>query len=603
MGLGNFLGGLGTAYQGFRQGEQDRVNRDKAEQDRAFQLQQRDVLTQQQGFQQGQQQRTLDAQGRADQLREDAGKIPAPGETLPAPELEPGADPSTAQPKVQTQEQQLRDLSKMFRTHDIGKAMDLAAKADQLAMQRSANSFLQLSANAPGKSAAELATMAKDVFDNDPLPGKIARIDDLGADGVAITFHDPATGQSSRRQFKTPQEVMSALQARYSPASAAALAQANAKARAEAGLAVVKENAKGVVVPAGSTFVPSATDPKREQFTNNNGLIATGRFNEDGSPEMVRVSGRGGAGGAGGSGKAPKTRLDTAVEMFDVANTKGETKFTTPEQYNVGRDHLTRLLHDNPSLAPETAVRVATRIAANPDVVQPALNRRTGRIDNMVQDDLSGDTLSIRANVGSAKSLPKGMDPKDAAAQTGDMLGWLDQQVPGSRELFVKAAFDKSGSARAELDAKMKAQVIAAMGQVPGFAQLPLERQQAAIDKAVAASNEVTKNRLDMIQTFVTPPKPVKAPEAPRKPIRRTGGLAPVGSDQARHDLRQAELRAGIDAKTKANAERDQQLSTQFRADKAAMDPLEFARKYDALRTSLSTSDAAELRAVESTLR
>ena len=44
-------------------------------------------------------------------------------------------------------------------------------------------------------------------------------------------------------------------------------------------------------------------------------------------------------------------------------------------------------------------------------------------------------------------------------------------------------------------------------------------------------------------------------------------------------------------------------LSTQFQADKAALSPIDLARKYDKTRGKLSAKDAAELQAVERSIR
>jgi hypothetical protein len=74
---------------------------------------------------------------------------------------------------------------------------------------------------------------------------------------------------------------------------------------------------------------------------------------------------------------------------------------------------------------------------------------------------------------------------------------------------------------------------------------------------------------------------------------------SPAGRSQAR----QAELRAEAGRRDQERMAAQQALSKQFQADKASMDPLALAQKYDSMRGQLPTADAAELQRIERNIR
>jgi hypothetical protein len=79
-------------------------------------------------------------------------------------------------------------------------------------------------------------------------------------------------------------------------------------------------------------------------------------------------------------------------------------------------------------------------------------------------------------------------------------------------------------------------------------------------------------------------------------------GLDP-NSPSARWQARQGQARADAARRDQERAAAQQALSRQFQADRARLQPLELAQKYDSLRGQLPTADAAELQRIERTIR
>ena len=96
--------------------------------------------------------------------------------------------------------------------------------------------------------------------------------------------------------------------------------------------------------------------------------------------------------------------------------------------------------------------------------------------------------------------------------------------------------------------------------------------------------------------------KAAPAPAAPKAPPAEKAP-APAGSPQAAWDAKQAKARTDMTDAAAAKTAAATALSEQFQADKAALSPLELAQKYDKSRGKLSTKDAAELQAIERSIR
>ena len=104
-----------------------------------------------------------------------------------------------------------------------------------------------------------------------------------------------------------------------------------------------------------------------------------------------------------------------------------------------------------------------------------------------------------------------------------------------------------------------------------------------------------------------TPAVPAPQP-TPRAPLPTTASAperqpAPAGSPQAAWEAKQARARTDMASAAAAKASSEAALSAQFQADKAALSPIDLARKYDKTRGKLSAKDAAELQAVERSIR
>lgn len=589
MNLG-FVGGLGAAYQGYQQGVQDRENRDQREEDRAFQRQQREALRQQQEFQRSQQQRTLDEQGRADALRERLSKIAPSGSPAEIQTTGPGdaaaTDPSSADAvngadagfnptapaptqRKRTQYEELNDIARAYHDNgDVAKAIDLRAAAVKLGMDQASKAFWAVRASAAGKSPAQIAQSLKDIVNGDPMPLTVGDVTE-NADGsvdVAITDHNGAT---TKQRYKNAQQMLDGLEGYYSPETyRAAIAKQRendleiAKQRA---INTDKEAAKTVIIPAGGTAMKG-------------GVPVHHNAKEFGP-------------GKGAAGKEPPTLGAQVAKFIQSAQTDGETKFQSPEQYALMQQYGAALAAANPEAGAELLGRVAMTAAARPELVKPKLRFETGRFDNVIKDDVSGKTFTLRQNAADAKSLPKEAQ-KDAPAQVADMLTWLDQRIPGSSELYQRAAFDKTGKAKTELEASLREQATQTISQRPGFANLSEEEQQKAIEQAFQIVRSVAEHRLAAVSAFGKAPKPGKT-------LPEVGGLPdPVEGRTTPADVaeRKSAAEAALAKRKDAAAAADKQATAAMKQKvDAARSDIAWLLNDPSLASSVGTARAREI--------
>lgn len=573
-----FLGGMGIAFQGARQGEQDNIDRANQAENREFLRDQQEFIRGQRKFQEGQQARTVEEQGRADKLRTQLESIPRTSQVdlnIVKKDDEGNDMPAAGVEKPRTQDAILRDVAKAYQdAGDIGKYFELSTAADGIAYKRAGGEFNRLLATANATPLPELARKVGAIFDADPTGGGVQSIEDIPG-GVRVTLVNRDTGQTQAMQFvgdAGKKQLIDMAQAHYSPQTIAE----QLKYARQIQLEMVKKS--------GTTSVPDGYVERSPA----------------GDSRFVRTQ----AGSAGGKdGKPPKTRDELGAEQLELALTKMETKGQTPQQAATARRTMSQLLRENPEMPPEVGVDLAIKVATDPEAVKPEIKLETGAFDDVVRDEKSGGVFSVKKNVGDANKLPAGMSEADAKAKVREALAKLDAAVPGLAAAYTAAAFDKANG-RATLDAFMSDLARKSLERDPRFAQMSPDQQRAAVTAAVAQKAEVTQNYLNLVTKFGEAPK--AAPASKAAPSRRGGfGLvpdapaAPAGSEQEKWSDRQQKARGEQAAQVERRAAETNALSAQFQADKASMPPEDFIRKYDALRGRLSQADARELFNIE----
>lgn len=539
-----FLGGLAGAYTSIDRGMQIAKERERADEDREFVKSQRGLL-------QRQQQRQEEEQARADTLRRDLSAI-KPTEQVDLNKLNPetskitvddDGNPSATQLPVmvdrpRTRDAQIRDAAGAYRrAGDIGRALELDTAADKEMFNRAARTFAQLKAGSASMTAAQIANQAKSIFDNDPFPMEVAAIREGENGSVSIDIRNRDTGVTQTWNAKDKNELLSGIEAYYSPDSYQALQKARAEAAARREEKLLEN--PYVVVPAGARAVPKV--PGLPSVDNTSGLAWTGRYNPDGSPEMVRPGRAAGDGAGGKADDKPKDPLEQAIKdgraYMDQIFSKGEVKLT-PDQIGDAQQYMVQILTDAPrdqngapKVPPVLAANIGRKIAMSPDKVSMAINPETGLIDRIFKDDTTGETFTVRAGVGTAKSpgVPKDFDM--SAAVVG-MLDKLDSQSPGAKARYIAAAFDKTGPggtsvARRELEQKELAELRRRIEtEVRGFKDLPKEMQEDGIARASRVLLGTISNRLDMVSLHTRPPK-ADAPAASAQGPSWTQSAAP----------------------------------------------------------------------------
>lgn len=529
MGFNITPGGMGVAFQGARAGQNDVLQRERDLEDRDFAM--------------GQRKRGLEAQAREDQLRSDLSTVTPAGADVPVPKnpdvaqilhddtTGPDEDTPAATTlpvtKKRTQDQELRDISAAYRkAGDIATSLKLNDQADRIAFGRATAQFNSIVAGSDGLSSAELARRIGKIYDADPTSGGIKSIEEVPG-GVRITIHDKNSGATDTREFigdKGRAQLLDEFRAYYAPDSWNRMQEQMSAARAKAMEKAMEEAAKSHVVANGGAVVRPDNTVVR-----------------NGAPD----DGTGTGSGSGTKGKAPKTRLEQASDVLASIAEKSEDKLTT-DQRAVAEDYLARLVQENNDLPPAMAARVALKIAKDPKAVQPGVNPRTGKFDGVVVDDITGEQFSMQRDIGDAQHPPASLSREDLAARTADMTTRLDRLLPGSAAMYTAAAFDPSGAARTKLEVYTKDQIRKQMAAVPGFAQLPQDRQEAAIGRAMEIEAGAIQNRLDMILNYGARPRA----EVAKKP----GGLFGGAGDAA---LAPEAGRASYDELMRAKSDRD----------------------------------------------
>lgn len=581
------LGALGAIAGGINRG-MDLNQRDRElEEQRAFRQQDRD-------WQQSQRDLVAEQQKIDKDLREGLAKVkPAGTEYEAAPGYYDGNQDVPALKRTQSAINQAREEAALYKK--AGKDEQARTlfrwadeKASTAAAERALGSLRGLSKDASTYDIAQAIAPGIDA-DDSPIgvdPKSIVKNDD---GSVSIKLFNKLTGYSATQTFKDAAALRDAVTYHYAPE----YARKQDERRAQLAADLAKENAKPINTTAGGiTTLRNADGSIRETIRNNTGFEPTGELGADGQPILRRIptSGAGSGSGAGKGGK-PEDLMKPYTDAFEFSSTKGEGKL--PEDALArGQSYLPALAEQG--VKPQVAALIARDAAVDPTKTRLEIDHATGRIDRvyMNKDVNGGRPVRIAADAGTVADLDKqaGKDVTAVKQDVQTMLGKMVAAAPEDRRQAVMQSYIALASDPTQRNAFLKAQLDA--GKAPEAVQ-NLARQLEIIGNYVkpeapsTGAAPASKSAVDRIRSAVGGIRP-----QPANPN------SPAGQFQAR----QEKARQEEEARRESQAESSRQLSSQFQKDKGTMDPVEFARKYDAIRMKLSASDAAELRRIEQSL-
>jgi hypothetical protein len=574
MSLASFGAIAGGINQGMDMNRRDEQLKEQLETSR----QNRQAMVDQNEYLKEQRERNRKQQGRDDQLTEDLANIPTPGQQKGvATDLGPDL-------KTQTQIDYAREQGAAYQRAGKSKeASELFRWANEADSKNAAQNWVQNLYSLPrNASLEEVVRVAGAGVDGDSSPvgvdHKNMRKNDDGS--VTVRLYNKLTGASQERTFGSVGDLKEALTWHYAPDYARSLYEKRQAAQDK----IDAERAKGVVVPAGATFVPGVGD-SRGQYTNNNRLVWNGEYNPDGTPQMVDPRSAGGSASAVGAGKGGKIQdpLKAADDAWEFSSTKGEVKLQ-PNQLATGL-RMTRAMAGD-GVDPTLAAEVAMEVATDPTKARLELNTDTGTVDLIYRNPRvnGGRAIPVSKNAGTVKELESSTEggAKAIKAQVQNMVG----QVYGQNaDRMIAIAADPSLS-RQYLEAA----------------------RERGMDTAAIA------NRLNLMRTYLAP-APARAAAPASQPTQtkpllerlRTGfgingasrGETDPNSPAGRFQARIAEAAKREEERKAQSSQASARLSEQFQNDAKTMDPLELVRKYDGQRMRLSTQDAAKLRSIE----
>lgn len=461
MAVLDFLAGLGGAYTAIDAGMRAAKERRQAEEDREF-------LKSQRGLMQQQQQRQLEDQKRADRLREDLAAIPAVErvgvdlnkanpETSQITVDNEGGPSATQVPAIKTVERprgrdaQLRDAAAAYRrSGDLGRAFELEGGADKEMFNRAARQFAQLKAGSANMTAAQIARQAQSIFNNDPFPMQVADIRE-GADGsVAIDIRNRDTGAMQTWNAKSKNDLLSGIEAYYSPDSYQALQRARAEAAAKAEGERLTElykpytlkpgERREVVDPStGKTMLLGVGEvpPDRELVVDGNGNLVLRRTEGQGSSRT-------------GANK-PEDPNKAITEALDFIAKNSTLKELQPAQVAAAQRYARQFVAQGTSqrpIDPTAAAEAAIIAATEPAKIRTTFDDKTGEIVDAIE--YQGGNFITQKRGGVAN--PRDVKPD---VMTSIANEYVSTRIPAQdRPLFIAAAYEKSGQARAALNAK-----------------------------------------------------------------------------------------------------------------------------------------------------
>lgn len=449
MAVINFLGGLTGAYTNIKAGYQEAQARDRAEEDRKFQLEQRDLESKKIKA-------TKDEMERQEKLRTaNAGvsleeTVEVPDDTAPSTPVAPvrngvaevdgDANPVTVDPatgisppatKKVTRQRRMEDVYRDFAKNSQGVGdttgyLTMNAQAVQAAAHRASSQFTRIAAASTGKTTEQLAEELRQLYDTDILPGKVGKVT-RGADGsVDIQFIDNETQQTFTQNFKDAGQLMTVAQSYFDPVNYAKQVDAR-----RAHLMKLEEERNKV-----HSVAPRAVLARGDGSVLVSNPMYSRDYDSDGS------GGSGGSGGAGGSGggraskKGQPTELEIGDGVLDDA-LKGKNSDINPSQHVQVKDTYRRLMTENPTMPGQMGARVALAITVDPTLVKPDIDPMTGRISNVYKDPATDEEIVIRPGVGSATRIPQDDEGKPILSADAMRVGAYLTLVGAAEAEFV----------------------------------------------------------------------------------------------------------------------------------------------------------------------
>lgn len=177
--------------------------------------------------------------------------------------------------------------------------------------------------------------------------------------------------------------------------------------------------------------------------------INQGAYDKNGKEIVAsKENNTGGAAGARGAGKAEPAALDAAMKMLDKTLTEVGEKVATPADRAKAQNYLGTVMQNNPSIRPDQAVRIAVDALANPATVAPAIDKKTGTIDLTYRNRaVAGDNIVVLAV--DAVPVDEAAKTMDKTVMAKEVSSLLQGQRPENRQAFIEAA--SSPEKRAQL--------------------------------------------------------------------------------------------------------------------------------------------------------
>lgn len=567
---------LGAVAGGINKGI-DWAQRDQQIEDqRAIQQEQMNQWRQENEYRAGLRKRQQDEFSREDKYRADMSAVPQVGADVQTMQ-EDSAGNMYGLSRKQTAISQARQQAQI--AQNAGKfeeARKLNAWADDVGMKQAATAYQGYLSSYKGNDPYEFAQGAAKLVTDDQSPIGVTNVRKDENGRVVATLTNKSTGFQFDQPFNSIDDMKSALQAHYDPATYRANADAARKTREE----IDKERAKGHVLPAGGQFVPGAGDT-RQTVTNTTGMIPTA-YDESGQPiSWARAGSSGAAGTKGAAAGKPGADMKPYNDAFELMATKGEIKLQ-PAQIAVGQRVLYSLA--NKGLDAGTSAQIAHDVATNPASTSLQINGQTGSIDRVYSNpDINGGrSIVISSEAGSMADLKKSIPASELSKAASGVFSSMLASVPEEKR-----------------QASQEALIAAAIN--------PSVRKQY-IEAAANSGKDVTaiNRKLDLIAEYGPKPQADRqANQQAAKPAVQAQGLyrPPEGSPAARSLEAREKARSAAAASEQQRAQEAAQISKQFNSDAATMEPIEFARKYDSMRSKLSTADLTTLNKAISNLR
>ena len=450
MAVINFLGGLTGAYTNIKAGYQEAQARDRAEEDRKFQLEQRDLESKKIKA-------TKDEMERQEKLRTaNAGvsleeTVEVPDDTAPSTPVAPvrngvaevdgDANPVTVDPatgisppatKKVTRQRRMEDVYRDFakNSQSVGDTtgyLTMSAQAVQAAANRASSQFTRIAAASTGKTTEQLAEELRQLYDTDILPGKVGKVT-RGADGsVDIQFIDNETQQTFTQNFKDAGQLMTVAQSYFDPVNYAKQVDAR-----RTHLMKLEEERNKV----------HTIGPRGALATRQDGIFAVNpQYSRDYDNEGAGGSGgSGGAGGGSGGGKGKiKTPAEQAAEIALDALGKADGSPGGAQLRTTVHRIIGNVYAANPVASPGTAASIAITAATKPESVTFGLDKN-GLVNKLFSDpDIDNGKKYSLSRAGTVEQMEKVVGLNGMKTAVGDMMGMMTEDIPEDKRPALQA--------------------------------------------------------------------------------------------------------------------------------------------------------------------